>query len=194
MSFREKLSTLAELTLTFMRIGLFTIGGGYAMIPVIENACVDKKSWITHEEMLTLLAVAESTPGPIAINCATYIGHKRAGLAGALAATIGICAPSFAIIYLISLVFDDFLALTVVANAFKGIKCAVALLIAEAGLRMLKKMKKNALTVSILAAAVAGTLAADIFALRISSVALIIGAAVLGMLFSRPERKGGDGE
>ena len=93
---------LFTLFLAFARIGLFTFGGGYAMISVIEHICVEKKKWITGEELLEMTVIAESTPGPIAINCATFTGHKIAGVPGAIAATLGMVTPSFFIIYLIS--------------------------------------------------------------------------------------------
>ena len=93
---------MLELLLTFMKIGLFTFGGGYAMISLIEDTCVEKKQWITHEEMMNVTVVAESTPGPIAINCATYVGYVRHGFWGSVTATVGVVLPSFVIIYLIS--------------------------------------------------------------------------------------------
>ena len=91
-----------ELFLIFAKIGLFTFGGGYAMISLIENNCVEKKKWITHDEMMNITVIAESTPGPIAINCATYVGYKKAGITGAIISTLGIVLPSFIIILLIS--------------------------------------------------------------------------------------------
>ena len=107
--------SLAELFLTFAKIGLFTFGGGYAMIPLIENICVEKKGWITHDEMMNITVIAESTPGPIAINCATYVGLKKKGAAGAIAATLGVVLPSFVIILIISFFFDRFLQIKWVA-------------------------------------------------------------------------------
>lgn len=121
-----------ELFFTFVKIGLFTFGGGYAMISMIENNCVEKKAWITHDEMMDVTVIAESTPGPIAINCATFTGYKKAGFLGALVATLGIVAPSFIVIFLISMFLDNFLEITIVANAFKGIKVGVGLLILDA--------------------------------------------------------------
>ena len=98
-----------DLFLTFAKIGLFTFGGGYAMIALIEDICVEKKQWITHDEMMNVTVIAESTPGPIAINCATYVGYKQKGLSGAVAATVGMVLPSFCIIFLISRFLDKFL-------------------------------------------------------------------------------------
>ena len=138
-----KKSVLPDLFLTFLKIGLFTFGGGYAMISIIEHDCVEKKRWITHDEMMNLTVIAESTPGPIAINCATYIGYQQAGLIGAAAATFAIVLPSFAIIYLICKMLDHFLEITVIANAFRGIQIAVGILIADVALHMIRKMPKD---------------------------------------------------
>ena len=139
------MSILMELFFTFVKIGLFTFGGGYAMISMIENNCVEKKAWITHDEMMDVTVIAESTPGPIAINCATFTGYKKAGFLGALAATLGIVVPSFIVIFLISMFLDNFLEITIVANAFKGIKVGVGLLILDAAITMINKMQKKKL-------------------------------------------------
>ena len=96
---------ILTLFLTFLKIGLFTFGGGYAMIPLIENICVEKKKWISHEEMMNVTVIAESTPGPIAINCATFVGYRQKGFLGAIVATLGVVLPSFAIISLIAAFF-----------------------------------------------------------------------------------------
>ena len=99
---------LLDLFLTFAQIGLFTFGGGYAMISLIENACVERKHWITHDDMMNITVIAESTPGPIAVNCATFVGYRQNGLFGALAATLGLILPSFVIIYAVSVFLDSF--------------------------------------------------------------------------------------
>ena len=134
-----KFKTNLQLFLTMLKIGLFTFGGGYAMIALLENEFVTKRGWLEQEEFLDVAAIAESTPGPIAINSATYIGYKKAGILGSLVATLGMILPSFCIIYAISLFFDAFLSLTAVACAFRGIQIAVIYLILSAGLRMQKK-------------------------------------------------------
>ena len=112
------MNIVLRLFLTFFKIGLFTFGGGYAMISIIENNCVEKKKWITHDEMMNITVIAESTPGPIAINCATFVGYKIAGLLGAIAATVGVVIPSFVIIFVISTFLDNFLEIPIIANAF----------------------------------------------------------------------------
>ena len=157
------MNLLSDLFLTFAKIGLFTFGGGYAMISVIEHNCVEKKQWITHDEMMTITVIAESTPGPIAINCATFTGYKQAGFAGALCATAGMVMPSFVIIYIISMFLDHFLQITWIASAFSGIKIAVGILILDAACNMLKKMKKKPLSVGILAVSCIVMLLVDFF-------------------------------
>ena len=116
------MSKTKELFWTFFKIGAFTFGGGYAMVALLQNEFVEEKKWVTKEEFLDMVAIAESTPGPVAVNSATYIGYKIEGTAGAAASTVAVCLPSFAVIYLISLFFDQFLRLSVVASAFHGIQ------------------------------------------------------------------------
>lgn len=128
------------------KIGAFTFGGGYAMIALLENEFVERKKWIEKDDFLNMVAIAESTPGPVAINSATYIGYKIAGLFGAAAATVAVCIPSFTVIFCISLFFDQFLSLTWVSRAFRGIQVCVIYLISSAGLKMLKSIKKMPLT------------------------------------------------
>ncbi len=185
------MNILIELFLTFFKIGLFTFGGGYAMISIIEDNCVVKKGWITHDEMMEMTVIAESTPGPIAINCATYTGFKKAGFFGALAATVGMVLPSFVIILIVSSVLDRFLEITAVANAFAGIKIAVGILILDAAVTMIRKMKKKALQVSVMLISFAVMLAVNIFALNLSSVVLMIACGALGILCFIVREKGG---
>ena len=187
-----KRKKLWELFLSFAKIGAFTFGGGYVMISLISQECVEKKRWLTHDEMTTVMAVAESTPGPIAMNCATYTGYQQAGLMGAAVATLGLVLPSFVVIYIISLFLDNFLAITWIANAFKGIKIGVGVLILQAGLNMLRKMKrKKPLQLGIVAAAAGILLTVNCLALRLSTLWLMLGAAVLSVsLYAVQRRKG----
>ena len=173
---------LIELFLEFAKIGLFTFGGGYAMISVISHNCVEKKKWITHEEMMHVTVLAESTPGPIAINCATFVGNRRAGLPGAVAATLGMVLPSFVIIYCISMFLQDFLAYSWVANAFRGIQIAVGLLILKAALNMMKKMRKSILAWLLLLSAALLMLLAAVLEWKISSITILILGAMAGLL------------
>ena len=189
------MTILTDLFLTFAKIGLFTFGGGYAMIAMITDACVEKKKWITHDEMMNITVIAESTPGPIAINCATFVGFKQAGFIGAVMATLGIVIPSFLVIYIISMFLDNFMQLKVVANAFKGIKVAVGIIILDAALTMLKKMPKKPFPKAVMACAFIAMLVINVFALKISSISLIVTAAVVSVAVfiskGSPEINGG---
>ena len=192
------MNILLDLFLTFAKIGLFTFGGGYAMISMIENNCAERKQWITHDEMMNVTVIAESTPGPIAINCATFTGYKKAGLIGALVATLGIVVPSFVVIYLISMFLDNFLELTIIANAFKGIKIAVGILILDAAVTMIKKMQKKKLPRTIMLCSCVVMLFINIFAWNFSSISLMLIAAAVSLtifiLNGAPEQKGGAGK
>lgn len=191
MNGRKGVLRMLELFLTFFKIGLFTFGGGYAMISLIEDTCVERKQWITHEEMMDLTVVAESTPGPIAINCATFVGFCRGGFWGSVAATVGVVLPSFLIIYAISMFFDSFLEIPLIANAFKGIKLAVGLLILNAGLNMLQKMKKTALSLVILVCGCIALIILDVFALSFSSIGLMCIAGAVSLAVFAAQQKGG---
>ena len=173
--------SLLTLFLTMLKIGLFTFGGGYAMIALLENEFVTKRGWLEQEEFLDVAAIAESTPGPIAINSATYIGYKKAGILGSLVATLGMVLPSFCIIYAISLFFDAFLSLTAVACAFKGIQIAVIYLILSAGLRMLKKMKKTPLAWVILLATMLCMVTFTLLSVKLSTVVYILASGITGV-------------
>jgi len=184
-----------ELFLCFAKIGLFTFGGGYAMISMIENSCVERKKWITHDEMMNITVIAESTPGPIAINCATFVGYKQGGIRGALAATLGIVMPSFTVIYLISACLDHFLELTVIAAAFKGIKVAVGILILDAAVTMIRKMPKKPFPRAVMLCGFGIMLLVNVFSLHLSSISLMLAAGVVSLAIymtkRTPEQKGG---
>jgi chromate transporter len=187
---------LIELLFTFSKIGLFTFGGGYAMISVIEDICVEKKQWITHDEMMNVTVIAESTPGPIAINCATFVGQKKAGWKGALAATLGVVLPSFVVICIISMFLDNFLEIKVIADAFRGIKLAVGILIIDAAVKMIKKMKGKRRPKVIMGGAFVAMLLINLFSWKFSSISLmLIAGSVSLMLFAledKKQQKGGD--
>ena len=183
---------LAELFLTFARIGLFTFGGGYAMISLIEHTCVEQKKWMTHEEMMDMTVIAESTPGPIAINCATFVGWKQGGIPGSIVATFGMVLPSFVIIYLISAVLDNFLQIPLIAHAFQGIRIGVGLLILSVALNMVKKMAKKPRPRIIAACACVAMLIINFTAAKVSSIALlVIAGAVSWLLYMVSRRKKG---
>lgn len=177
-----------RLFLTMLKIGLFTFGGGYAMIALLENEFVSRKKWIEKDEFLDMVAIAESTPGPIAINAATYIGYKTGGFFGSLAATVAVCIPSFIIIFLISLFFDAFLSLTIVAAAFRGIQVCVIYLILSAGIKLLGQMKKSVLNICILAAVIATMVTFSVLSVSFSTVFYILICGAIGLfcyLFGR---------
>ena len=188
-----KKNLLFDLFWSFAKIGLFTFGGGYAMIPLIEEVCVENKGWITSDELSTVTAIAESTPGPIAINCATFTGYAQGGFAGALSATFGMVLPSFIIIYIISVFFDDFLSIAINANAFKGIKIGVGILILQAGINMYKKMKPGNISLFIFIAALAAMLAVDILAVSFSTIYFLVIAAVFSIAVYEIKRRVSDG-
>lgn len=179
----KKLKFILRLLITMLKIGLFTFGGGYAMIALLENEFIEKKKWIEKDEFLNMVAIAESTPGPIAINAATYIGYQTAGLWGALASTVAVCIPSFIIIFLISLFFDTFLSLTYVAYAFRGIQICVIYLILSAGIRMLKGLEKNVFNFGILLSVMLVMTVFSIFAVEFSTVFYILICGTVGVFF-----------
>ena len=152
------------------------------MISLIEHTCVDQKAWITHDDMMNVTVIAESTPGPIAINCATFVGYRQKGFVGALVATLGMTLPSFCIIYLISMFLDDFLDIAWIANAFEGIKIAVGLLILDAAFTMLKKTRKKRITDVIMLCSFGAMLLIDLFALHFSTIALLLVAGMISLL------------
>ena len=193
----KKFKTILKLFITMFKVGLFTFGGGYAMIAVLEHEFVEKNAWIDRDEFYNMLAVAESTPGPIAINSSTFIGYRLAGILGSVFATIAMCLPSLIIIYIISLFFDAFLSITLVAYAFKGIQACVCYLILSAGIKMLKKLKKNALTLTLTTLTFIAYIVVTLFAVQFSSIFyILIGAGASLMVYlitiTSKKQKGGD--
>ena len=178
----RKIKGYLSLFLTMLKIGLFTFGGGYAMIALLENEFVAKKKWLEKDEFLDVAAIAESTPGPIAINAATYMGYKNAGIIGSIIATLGICIPSFVIIYAISLFFDAFLSLTLVEYAFKGIQICVVYLILTAGLKMLKQMKKTVFNMIIILVTLVCMVVFSLFAVKFSTIFYILISGICGVV------------
>ena len=185
---------MLDLFLTFAKVGLFTFGGGYAMISLIENSCVEKKGWFTHDEMMNVTVIAESTPGPIAINCATFVGYKQKGMIGAIAATIGMVLPSFCIIFLISMFLDNFLEIAWIAHAFMGIKIAVGILILDAAIKMIRKMPKKRMPLAIMICAAALMLLVNLFSWDLSSIIIMLAAGVVSLslfIMGKASIKGG---
>ena len=168
-----------DLFLTFARIGLFTFGGGYAMIPLIQRECAARKKWVSNQDILDVVAIAESTPGPIAINAATFIGRSVAGFTGALCATLGVVLPSFVIIVLISYALDAFSHITAVKYAFWGIRAGVLALIVKALWSLLKQCKKDRFSFAVIA--VSFVCAAF---LNVSAILIILAAGILGVVYT----------
>ena len=179
---------LWSLFCTFFKIGAFTFGGGYAMIPLIQKETVEKKGWITDDDILEIIAIAESTPGPIAINSATFVGYRACGVLGSVCATLGVVLPSFVIILLISFVLRQFQELKAVQYAFYGIRAGVLALLVKSLWSMYKKSPKGWASYVVMAGAFVLTAFLDINVLFV-----IIGCAVFGlvtsMIFERRARK-----
>jgi chromate transporter len=175
----KKSKRYLPLFLTFLRIGAFTFGGGYAMIPLISREVVEKHKWISDDDILDIIAIAESTPGPIAINSATFVGYKTAGIFGAFLATLGVVLPSFCIILAISFVLRQFSSLKAVKYAFYGIRAGVLALLVKAWWTMYKKTPKGIVSYAI---AVLSFLIVAIFDINVLYV--LIGCAVVGLISS----------
>lgn len=179
----NKNTSLFSLLITFIKIGLFTFGGGYAMIPLIQKEIVNKRKWLTDNELMEVLIIAESTPGPISINLATYVGYKVKGIWGSIISTIAIALPSFVIIFIISLFFKDFLKIKWVQSAFKGIQAAVAVLIISAGYKLFKDAPKSIFNLITIITIIALCISLKFFNVQFSSIWFILIGAVIGFIF-----------
>lgn len=162
----------------FFKLGLFTFGGGYVIVPLMHNEMVEKRKWITDDDIMDILVIAESTPGPISINAATFIGYKMGGFWGAAAATFGLVLPSLIVISLLAIVYSTFSELTMVNRAFRGIMAAVTILVGGATFKLGKKMKRSIFNFIILGAA----LVASLF-FKVNAIYIILGGAFLGILY-----------
>lgn len=176
-----KAQSLGTLFFTFFKIGLFTFGGGYAMIALLEEEFIQRRRWLDKDEFLDMTAIAESTPGPVAINSATYLGYKLAGVSGAAASTVAVCLPSFLIIYAISLFFEQFTQLTVIANAFKGIQVCVIYLIFSAGVRMLQALDHSLFSSGVLLSVFLAMTSLSLAGISVSSILLILLSGAAGV-------------
>ncbi len=183
---KNKLKLCLQLLLSFMKIGVVTFGGGYAMIPIIENETSKKRKWVSGEDLLDIVAISESTPGPIAICAASFIGYRVAGVIGAFAATFGVVLPSFVIIFLISLFLREFSSYDIVKYAFVGIRAGVLALIIKAVISMFKKAPKNILAYIIMALSFTLTI---LFSTNV--LVIILSSAVVGIVASYIARKRG---
>ena len=174
---------LISLFIEFFKVGIFTFGGGYAMIAMITHICVEKQKWINHDDMMNISVIAESTPGPMALNCATFVGYKKAGFPGSVIASIAMVIPSFLIICFIAFYCEHFLTIKWIANAFKGIKIAVGLIILDAGLTMIKEMQKKAFPIAVMLCNFLVMLFSYLFSWKLSSVTLLIISAFSAFIF-----------
>jgi chromate transporter len=184
----SKLKLYLHLFLTFFKIGAFTFGGGYAMIPLINRETVVKNKWITDKDILDIVAIAESTPGPIAINSATFVGYKIGGFWGAVFSTLGVALPSFIIIYIISFVLEQFESIKTVKYAFNGIRAGVLALLIKALITMYKECPKGKLAYVLMAGAFICSVVFDINALIIIAVCAVLGI-LSAVLASRKENE-----
>ena len=181
---KEKLKRIFQVFFTFFRIGAFTFGGGYAMIPLIQNEAVEKHHWVTDDDILEIIAIAESTPGPIAINSATFVGYRAAGVLGSVFATLGVVLPSFVIILALSFVLDAFQEVRAVQYAFFGIRAGVLALLCKALWTMYKKAPKGWVGYVIMAGAFILTAINKFGIFKINMIFVIIGCAVFGLVTS----------
>lgn len=179
-----KKTSLWKLFTAFMRIGAFTFGGGYAMLPMLERECVEKSGWVTHDELLDYFAIGQCTPGVIAVNTATFIGKKERGVIGALVTTAGVVLPSFVIICILTALLANFARITWVKYALHGIRVAVGVLILNTVIKLVREKIKDALgyvlcILAFLLVALPGTLGLPF---RVSPVFVVIGAAIVGIV------------
>lgn len=186
---QKELKSCMELFWTFFKIGAFTFGGGYAMIPLIRTEVVEKKEWLTKEDIVDIIAVAESTPGPLAINSATFVGYQAGGILGAACATVGVMIPSFFIILIISNFLRQFERFQPVAYAFWGIRIGVLSLILNAMLTMAKECKREVFSYAIIAFAFLMVAFFDI-----SPIIVLVLCAVAGISYAAVKKKTMDGE
>ena len=168
-----------SLFVTFFKIGAFTFGGGYAMIPLIQREIVETHHWLDDDDIMSVIAISESTPGPVAINMATFVGYRTAGVLGSTLATIGVILPSFVIILLVSGLLREFYNLDVVRYAFYGIRAGVLALIAKALWNLYKKCPHNLFSYILMLAALI-----VVAFLKISALVVIIACAVCGLVYS----------
>jgi len=180
----KKIKTALILFWTMFKIGLFTFGGGYAMIAILERELVERKKWLGHDDFIDLIAIAESTPGPIAVNSSTYIGYKRCGVLGSIFATLGVAMPSLIIIFIISIFYDAFIKIEAVKYAFNGIQACVCFLIISAGIKMLKKTKRNFFNVTLCTLTILGIVAFTLFfpQLSFSTIYYILVGGFVGVI------------
>ncbi len=197
-SLKEKVANSIKVFLSFFKLGLFSFGGGATTVSLLEGELIERRKWITKEELVDMLAIAESTPGPIAINMATYVGFKRSGVLGSIFATLGIVLPSFIIIFIISLFFEQFLKLEYVQYAFEGIQVAIVFLLFYAGFSLAKHFKKDLVFIILFIVTLIIEIVITILAFELSSIYLILAGGLIGIIYygviqaKKNENKGDD--
>ena len=197
---RASFKDILSLFFTFFKTGLLTFGGGYAMIPILQREVSEKKKWIRESEIVDILAISESTPGPIAVNTATYVGYEVAGFWGSFFATLGLVLPSFGIIFLISFFYKDFMSWTVVQAAFKGLRIGVIILLIRAVLKLKKAIKFTVLHWIIFSITFIGLFLTTFFNVRLAIGSFNISISLLFILFGivtgivASKIKGGNGQ
>ena len=173
---------LLELFYEFFLIGLFTFGGGYAMIPLVKEVSL-RREWLSIEQFTSFLGVCESTPGPIAINMATFIGYKKKGVLGSALSTLGVVLPSFIIIFVISLFLEQFMSNQYVKYAFYGINAAVSFLILKAGINLFIKLEKKVLSILTFIIVCIILLVFEVLAINLSSIIFIVIGGLIGIVY-----------
>ncbi len=181
--FKKTFINILKVFLEFFKLGLISFGGGMAMVSMLEEELVEKKKWVKKDELVDMIAISESTPGPVAINMATYVGFNMAGVFGSIFATLGVVLPSFIIIFVISLFFEQFLSLTFVQYAFEGIQVAIVFIIFKAGINLLKNINKDPVAITTFILTMLIEIVITIFAFEFSSIYLILAGGIIGIIY-----------
>ena len=179
---KNTLKNLVNLFLTFFKLGIFSIGGGPTMLTLLQGELVEKKKWITNDELMEMTAIAESTPGPIAINLATYLGYKKGGFFGALLSTLGVVITPFVLMFCISLFLENILYYEAIKYAFMGVKVGVVFLLLKVSFTLVKSLKKDWFGILLLSAVTTAMVLFTIFAINFSAIYFILLGAILGLL------------
>ncbi|MBR4377737.1 MAG: chromate transporter [Bacilli bacterium] len=179
---KNSLKNLLNLFLTFFKLGIFAIGGGPTMLTLLQGELVEKKKWLSNDELMEITAIAESTPGPIAINLATYLGYKRGGFFGALFSTLGVVITPFTLMFVISLFLEKFLSFEAVKYAFMGVKVGVVFLLLKVSITLIKNLKKDWFGIILFSTVTIAMVIITILAVKFSAIYFILLGAVLGLL------------
>ena len=179
---KKSFKNLLMLFLTFFKLGIFSIGGGPTMLTLLQGELVEKKKWLSNDELMEMTAIAESTPGPIAINLATYLGYKKGGFFGALFSTLGVIITPFALMFCISLFLENILSIEAIKYAFMGVKVGVVFLLLKVSFTLVKSLKKDWFGILLLCSVTIAMVLITIFAINFSAIYFILLGAVLGLV------------